>query len=212
VMSGKTAAGSRSATLRGGIEPFIEQLATPTATPGGGSAAAASGAMAASLATMVATMSRGKKAYLQHDEALGAAIARLTDLREELKAAIDADAESYNSVMAAYKAAKASPDSGAAIVAALRLAAGVPLSVAESAAEIAAIATNLRQITNPRMSSDLTTSIALAKAALAGALANVEVNLESLEADGPKPLPGDDARFISTAKSRLAALMGAGPS
>ncbi|MFZ0304090.1 MAG: glutamate formimidoyltransferase [Terracidiphilus sp.] len=212
VMSGKAAAGNRNATLLAGIAPFIEQLAAPTATPGGGSAAAASAAMAAGLAVMVAAMSRGKKAYLQHDEALGAAIGRLTVLREELKAAIDADAESYNSVMAAYKAAKASPDGGAAIAAALRLAAGVPLSVAESAVEIKQIATGLKQITNPRMSSDLTTSIALANAALAGALANVEVNLESLQADGPKPLPEEDAGFIGAQKNRVAALKGARPS
>src|SRR5882724_3795340 len=45
VMSGKTAVGG----LRAGTEPFIEQLAAPTATPGGGSAAAAAGAMAAAL-------------------------------------------------------------------------------------------------------------------------------------------------------------------
>ncbi|HTW81766.1 MAG TPA: glutamate formimidoyltransferase [Terracidiphilus sp.] len=209
VMSGKAAAGSRNATLRAGIEPFIEQLAAPTATPGGGSAAAASGAMAAGLAAMVATMSHGKKAYLEHDAALGEAIARLTVLREELKAAIDADAESYNSVMAAYKASKTAPDGGAAIVAALRLAAGIPLSVAESAAEIAQIATSLRAITNPRMNSDLTTSIALARAGIAGALANVEVNLESLEADGPKPLPADDAAFAVEFRSRVAALRSA---
>jgi formiminotetrahydrofolate cyclodeaminase len=108
--------------------------------------------------------------------------------------------------MAAYKAAKTSPDGGAAIVAALRLAAGVPLSVAENAAEIEKIATGLRQITNPRMSSDLTTSIALAKAALAGALANVEVNLESLESEGPKPLPAEDADYVSSTRDRVAAL------
>jgi len=212
VMSGKSTAGSRNATLRAGIEPFIEQLAAPTATPGGGSAAAASAAMAAGLAAMVAQMSRGKKAYLQHDEALGGAIARLTILREELKTAIDADAESYNSVMAAYKAAKATPDGGAAIAAALRLAAGVPLGVAERAADIAQIATNLRQITNPRMSSDLTTSIALAKAALTGALANVEVNLESLESDGPNPPTNDDASFMIAAKNIVAALKSDEPS
>ena len=57
VMGGKTAVGG----LRAGVEPFIEQLAAPTATPGGGSAAAASAAMAAGLANMVASMSRGKK-------------------------------------------------------------------------------------------------------------------------------------------------------
>src|SRR6266478_5498534 len=38
VMGGKAAVGG----LRAGVEPFVEQLAAPTATPGGGSAAAAS--------------------------------------------------------------------------------------------------------------------------------------------------------------------------
>ena len=83
VMSGKMAAGG----LRAGVEPFVEQLAAPTATPGGGSAAAAAAAMAAGLATMVASMSRGKKAYLQYEAELSAAIGRLGPLREELKAA-----------------------------------------------------------------------------------------------------------------------------
>src|SRR5512140_1050279 len=89
IMSGKAAVGG----LRAGVEPFVEQLAAPTPTPGGGSASAAAGAMAAALAHMVAGMSRGKKAYLQYDKALGEAIARLATLRDELKAAIDADAE-----------------------------------------------------------------------------------------------------------------------
>src|SRR6201988_1916646 len=106
VMSGKTAVGG----LRAGVEPFIEQLAAPTATPGGGSASAAAAAMAASLATMVASMSRGKKAYLQYEAQLSAAIAQLTPLREELKAAIDADAASYNAVMKAYQQARESAD------------------------------------------------------------------------------------------------------
>src|SRR5205823_8351726 len=63
VMGGKIAVGG----LRAGVEPFIEQLAAPTATPGGGSASAASGAMAAALGQMVASMSRGKKNYLPHE-------------------------------------------------------------------------------------------------------------------------------------------------
>src|SRR6476620_510265 len=106
IIGGKMAVGG----LRAGVEPFVEQLAAPTATPGGGSAAAASAAMAAGLATMVAAMSRGKKAYLQYERELSEAIGRLGQLREELKAAVDADAESYNSVMRAYKAAREATD------------------------------------------------------------------------------------------------------
>jgi glutamate formiminotransferase/formiminotetrahydrofolate cyclodeaminase len=192
VMGGKMAVGG----LRAGVEPFIEQLAAPTATPGGGSAAAASGAMAAGLAGMVASLSRGKKAYLQHEKQLSEAIARLSQLREELKTAIDADAESYNVVMKAYKSAKESADGDAAISSALKQATSVPLGVAEKVVEVANIASTLKPITNPNMKSDLTTAIALAKAALEGALANVEINLDSLKDEG----------FVSETRKRAAVL------
>ena len=192
VMGGKMAVGG----LRAGVEPFVEQLAAPTATPGGGSAAAASGAMAAALATMVASMSRGKKAYVQYESELSAAIARLAQLREELKAAIDADAESYNLVMKAYKQAKESSDGDAAIESALKQATGVPLGVAEKAGEVAALAAKLGPITNPNMKSDLTTALALARAAVEGALANVEINLASLK----------DQAFVAEMRQRVNAL------
>ena len=192
VMGGKMAVGG----LRAGVEPFIEQLAAPTATPGGGSAAAASGAMAAGLANMVASMSRGKKAYLQYEAPLSEAIARLGQLREELKAAIDADAESYNLVMKAYKAAKESSNGDGAINAALKQATSVPLGVAERVVEISQIASRLIPITNPNMKSDLATAIALAKAALAGALANVEINLDSLK----------DEAFVAATRNKVVEL------
>ena len=205
VMAGKTMTGKMAiGGLRAGVEPFIEQLAAPTATPGGGSAAAAAGAMAAGLAAMVATMSRGKKAYPQYEAQLSEAIARLSQLREELKSAIDADAESYNVVMKAYRSAKASDssananDGDAAISAALKQATSVPLGVAEKVVEVAKIASTLKPITNPNMKSDLTTAIALAKAALEGALANVEINLESLK----------DEAFVGETRKRAAALRG----
>ncbi len=195
VMSGKMAVGG----LRAGIEPFVEQLAAPTATPGGGSAAAAAAAMAAGLATMVASMSRGKKAYLQYESQLSAAISRLTPLREELKAAIDADAESYNSVMKAYKDSKTASDEKVAqalIDAALKQATAVPLSVAEKAHEIIQITQALEPITNPNMKSDLTTALALARAAITGALANVEINLASLK----------DEVFTTTVRTKVEAI------
>jgi len=180
VMGGKMAVGG----LRAGAEPFIEQLAAPTATPGGGSASAAAGAMAAGLAAMVASMSRGKKSYLEYETQLSKALARLGPLREELKAAIDADAESYNAVMSAYKNARGASDQQAAdamIDAALKQATAVPLSVAEKATEVWNIAKSLEPITNPNMKSDLVTALALARAALTGALANVEINISSIK-------------------------------
>jgi formiminotetrahydrofolate cyclodeaminase len=46
------------------------------------------------------------------------------------------------------------------------------------------------------MKSDLTTAVALAQAALTGALANVDINLESLK----------DERFVAETRDRAAAL------
>ena len=178
VMGGKMAIGG----LRAGVEPFIEQLAAPVATPGGGSASAAAGAMAAGLATMVASMSRGKKAYLQYESQLSEAIAKLSALREELKAAIDADSAAYDLVMNSYKQAKAGAMNGDALIdSALKQATIVPLGVAEKSAEVSRLIGGLDGITNPNMKSDLTTALALARAAIAGALANVEINLASLK-------------------------------
>jgi len=177
VMGGQMAVGG----LRAGVEPFLEQLAAPTATPGGGSAAAASAAMAAGLAAMVASMSRAKKTWAQHERELSGAIQRLSLVREELKSAIDADAESYNSVMSAYRKARASAAADGIVDSALKHATEVPMGVAERAREVASIVERLRPITNPSMKSDLTTAAALAEAAIEGALANVDINLESLK-------------------------------
>ena len=188
VMGGKMAVGG----LRAGIEPFIEQLAAPTPAPGGGSASAASAAMAAALATMVASRSRGKKAYVAYEQELSEAIARLAEMREELKAAIDRDAESFDAVLKAYKQAKEASNGDQIIAAALAQATSVPLGVAEKAREVAAIAEKLGPITNPNMKSDLTTAVALAEAAITGALANVDINVESLK----------DAAFVSEVRRR----------
>jgi glutamate formiminotransferase len=192
VTSGKVAVGG----LRAGVEPFIEQLAAPVAVPGGGSASAAAGAMAAALGHMVASSSRGKKNYLQYESQLADAITRLAQLREEFKAAIDADAESYKAVVQAYKSAKDSKDGEAGITLALKGATSVPLSVAEKSRETAQILESLKTITNPKMASDLTVGVALARAAMEGALANVEINLESLT----------DQEFIGEIRAKAAAL------
>jgi glutamate formiminotransferase/formiminotetrahydrofolate cyclodeaminase len=179
VTGGKAAVGG----IRAGVEPFIEQLAAPTATPGGGSASAAAGAMAAALGNMVAGMSRGKKAYQQYERELSDAIARLNHLREELKASVDLDAASYAEVMKAYKDAKtASAKVGERMISdALKNATRVPLGIAQKANEVRQIVESLKPITSKNMWSDLTVASALARTAIEGGLANVHINLQELK-------------------------------
>ena len=72
----------------------------------------------------------------------------------------------------------------------------MPLNVAEWTQEVATIAEKLKPITNPNMKSDLTTALALAGAAIEGALANVEINLESLK----------DTAFTAEVRAKVATL------
>jgi formiminotetrahydrofolate cyclodeaminase len=157
--------------------------------------------MAAGLACMVASMSRGKNAYEKSESQLSEALGQLSHLREELKSAIDEDAEAYRAVAKAYKSAKGAPDGQRLINSALQQAAAVPLSVAEKSAEVERIAKTLKPITNPNMASDLTTAMALAGAAVTGAVANVEINLESIKSDS-----AGSEEFVILARSRTQAL------
>jgi formiminotetrahydrofolate cyclodeaminase len=72
----------------------------------------------------------------------------------------------------------------------------VPMRVAERAKEIEQLAEKLRPVTNPKMASDLTVATALAKAAVTGALANVEINLEGM----------NDPAFVSATRERVKTL------
>ena len=195
VTGGKMAVGG----IRAGIEPFIEQLAGATATPGGGSASAAAGAMAAALASMVAGMSRGKKAYQQYERELSDALSRLSHLREELKTSIDLDAASYAEVMKAYKDAKsAAPELGERLISdALKNATRVPLSIAQKASDVRTIIENLKPITSKNMWSDLAVASSLARTAIEGGLANVEINLQELKDDTFKAEMKQAAKLLS---------------
>ena len=196
VTGGKAAVGG----IRAGVEPFIELLAAPTATPGGGSASAAAGAMAAALGGMVAGMSRGKKAYQQYERELSDALTRLNRLREELKARIDLDADSYAAVMKAYKDAKtAAPEVGErAISDALKNATRVPLGIAQKAHEVRRLVESLKPITSKNMWSDLAVASALARTAIEGGLANVEINLQESKDETFKAETSKAASVITT--------------
>jgi formiminotetrahydrofolate cyclodeaminase len=98
--------------------------------------------------------------------------------------------------MAAYKRSRESAASDGLIDSALKQATAVPLGVAERAREVLRIAEGLHSITNPNMKSDLITAAALALAAIEGALANVEINLESLK----------DAEFAAQTRQRAQAV------
>jgi formiminotetrahydrofolate cyclodeaminase len=153
---------------RSGLVEFLDALAAPRATPGGGSAAAAAGAMAAALGVMVAKLSKREEPAFEED-------------RRFFAAAVDRDAAAYEKVMAAYRRPKS--ERGPFVEEALHEAAGVPMEVAERSQALAGKLEMLVRETPEKFASDLHTAAALCGAALAGAVANVRINLDSISDD-----------------------------
>ena len=181
-------------------EPFLEQVAAPTATPGGGSVSALAGALAASLGQMVAGLSRKKKSQASHVNELSEALDQLRRDAAELAEAIDRDAAAYDAVMAAHKLPQETPEEkrlrAEAVQRATRGAAEVPLQVAERSVALFERLGQLAFIAVASMKSDLEVARLMAAAAARGALANVEINLDSIA----------DASYVTSTRGKSAAL------
>jgi len=165
-------------------QPFLDAVAEPTATPGGGSVAALAGALGASLGQMVAGLSRKKKSQAAHVEPLSDALAEFHSASRALAEAIDRDAASFESVMAAYKLPQLTPEEQgrreSTIQNALQGAANVPMEVARKAADVFDLLGQLEKIASPSMLSDIRVGRLMAEAAVQGALENVAINLQSI--------------------------------
>jgi glutamate formiminotransferase/formiminotetrahydrofolate cyclodeaminase len=186
--------------LAGLAEPFLQAVAAPTATPGGGSVSALAGALAASLGQMVAGLSRKKKSQAAVVNQLSEALDQLRRNAAELADAIDRDAAAYDAVMTAYKLPQESADEkrlrAEAIQQATRGAAEVPLQVAERSVALFERLGQLASIAAASMKSDLEVARLMAAAGARGALANVEINLNSIA----------DANYVTSMRAKSAAL------
>lgn len=162
------------------LDGWIDELAGGTPAPGGGSAAALAGALAGALVAMVARLTVGRKAYAAVEARAQTILAEAETIRGKLRRLVDDDAAAYGGVSAAYRIAKDDPRRAQAIDAALLAAAHTPLETARLAARLAALAREIGAIGNKNAHSDAKVADALARAALAGAVENVRVNVSSL--------------------------------
>jgi glutamate formiminotransferase / formiminotetrahydrofolate cyclodeaminase len=163
---------------------FIEELASPTATPGGGSAGAYAGAMGAGLVAMVAGLTIGKKKYAQVEAQMQAIRVMAESLRKELTQAVDDDSSAFEAVMGAFKLPKETEAEQAkrntAIHVATLNAARVPLRVAKDAVKVMELALKCAKEANINAISDSMSGFAMSRAALTAAVHNVKINLNSL--------------------------------
>jgi glutamate formiminotransferase / formiminotetrahydrofolate cyclodeaminase len=199
-LGGAPLAAPKDGKLAALARPFLESVASPAPTPGGGSVSAFAGALAAALGQMVAGLSRKKKSQAAFVDQLSAALEEMRKTAEELAAAIDQDAGSYDAVMAAFKLpqgdAQQARQREEAIQKATQGASEVPLQVAERTVALYERLGQLEPLVAASMRSDLQVARLMAGAGARGAIANVEINLDALT----------DAAYVSSMRAKAAAL------
>lgn len=167
------------------IEEFAKVTASDAPAPGGGSVAAAAGSLAAALAEMVANLTIGKEKYAEAENEMRELAGKGQAVREKLIADIQRDSSSFNLYMAALRMPKDTEEEKAArreaMQRGLKEAAMVPLSVAETAAEIFPLAEEAVARGNANAVTDGLVSAMMARTAVLSALLNVKINLNSIK-------------------------------
>jgi glutamate formiminotransferase len=168
------------------VSAFLDSVAEANAVPGGGCVAALAGALAAALGKMVLGFTLHRKKYAAHEGKLQEQQRRLEAALAELRLSVEKDAQAYAQVVEAQQLPKDSESEKEIrrlkLQEALRTATEVPMQVAEVSFRVAQSLLELRSISNPNVASDLKVGFWMALAAAQGALENVSINLESLEA------------------------------
>src|SRR5438094_6952767 len=179
------------------LSTFSEEVASNKSTPGGGSVSAYIGALAAGLVCMVARITLAKKEVAQESDRLQELVRKGEDLRQRFLGLVVEDAESFDAVMQAFKLPKDKPDARRkAIQEATMKATEVPLRTLESSIEILRLSKEVAKYCTTNALSDVTTSVAAARAGIEGAASNVLINLHAL----------DDKPYEDQARSRVSEL------
>lgn len=161
-------------------EEFLTELAGKAPTPGGGGAAALVGAAGVALGSMVGNLTTGKKKYTAVEADIQALNVKADALRRELEALVQADAEAFAPLAAAYGLPKETPEQAAHKAAvlekALDAACAVPLDIMAKCADGIALVEEYAAKGSVLAVSDAGCAAALCKAALQAASLNVFIN------------------------------------
>jgi formiminotetrahydrofolate cyclodeaminase len=166
------------------INDYLARLASREPTPGGGAAAALHAAQGAALVAMVARYTTGPK-YEQHTDL----VTRITGSADALVAQAvllaDADQQAFQGVIDAYKLPSGTDGLKAARTAsiqdALILAAETPAQLIDVAAAVVDLATELFEVANANVISDVAAAVDAARAAATTARVNIDINVVAIK-------------------------------
>ncbi len=160
---------------------FVDEVSRDTPAPGGGSIAALAGALGSALASMVFNLSIGKGEFDARYDDLCKLAEKAQAAKDGLIAAVDADTEAFNEVIAGLRMAKDSAEQIAlrseVIQAGYKSAAKVPLQTAQLCREVLDLCQAAADLGNKAVMSDAGVGALMAYAGVQGAIHNVRINL-----------------------------------
>lgn len=168
-----------------GLQAFINQLESSEPVPGGGSVAALSSALSSALSAMVANLTVGKKNYEEVSDKMSEIANRMSGHKQMFVDMIDKDANSFDSVMKAFKLPKETEEEKAhrnqLIQDGMKYAASVPLEVAYNTSLLFDDIAELVKFGNKNAQTDALVAAMMARTAILSALYNVKINLGSIK-------------------------------
>ncbi|MGA2624670.1 MAG: cyclodeaminase/cyclohydrolase family protein [Bacteroidota bacterium] len=183
------------------VTTFLDELASSSPAPGGGSVAALSGALGAALTSMVCNLTVGKKKYADVEGEMKNVVRQSEQLRQTFTQLVDRDTVAFSKVMEAFGLPKDTEDQkalrSAAIEAATKEAALVPLEVMKHVIDALALAKVVAEKGNTNSLSDAGVSALMLNAAAEGASLNVQINLSGIK----------DADFVGWKSEEVASLL-----
>ena len=166
------------------INDYLARLASREPTPGGGAAAALHAAQGAALVAMVARYTTGTK-YEQHAELVARIISSADGLVAQALRLADADQHAFQGVIDAYKLPTGTDDLKAARTAsiqdALVQAAKTPAQLILVAGAVVDLATELFEVANANVISDVAAAVDAARAAATTARVNIDINVVAIK-------------------------------
>jgi glutamate formiminotransferase/formiminotetrahydrofolate cyclodeaminase len=192
---------SKKSLVKMDVRDFCNETLSDSPAPGGGSVAALMGALGASLGGMVANLSAGKRGWDDKLEYFSNWAVKAQQLKDELLSLVDEDTAAFNKVMDAFALPKESAEEktarSAAIEAATKYAAEVPLRVMETASKSHALLAEMAEKGNPASISDVGVGALATRACIEGAALNVRINLGQLKDEKFKTTLSEKVQKIS---------------
>ena len=158
------------------IQEFLDDLSSSNSIPGGGSAAALSGALNAAVISFIANLTIDKEKYKEVEAEAKEILAESEELKKEMLLMIDQDSRILSDILDSYKAGDKNK-----VKTVCQDAVEFSMDMTKKAVRLMRLSLEISEIGNRMLASDFEVAAYIGDAAVSSAIANVKINLKSLD-------------------------------